>query len=208
MNIMKKKRSLLTFGVVIVIFISLSFNGNSQDSFPEKKQSIISHFGAGVEYVKNSELGIFGQYNFKNIAFDVHVRTCSHDKKIYFTPGLKYYYTDDFYGITPFINLRYGKLHYDQKWSTSGYDYEIVYVWDAAMGQMMPEVRPSYSSSSGSSLINTPALSITGGGEYIYKNFGINATLGMSHYTKIKGDFKNKNKFFFTIGALYYFGEK
>ncbi len=205
---MKKKRSLLTIGVVIVVFILLSFKVYSQDSRDEKIKSIISNLGAGIEYVKNSELGIFGQYNFKNIAFDVHVRRCSHDKNIYFTPGVKYYYTEDFYGITPFVNLRYGKLHYDKKWSSIGYDYDIVYVWDASMGQMMPEVRPSYYGTSGTSLVNSPALSLSGGGEYNYKNFGVNASIGASYYTKISGDFKNKCKLFFTIGALYYFGAK
>lgn len=199
--------SILTIGVVIVVFISLSCNGYSQDSLAEKKQSAFANFGAGIEYAKNSEIGIFGQYNLKNFAVTGQVRRCTHDKKIYFTPGVKYYFSKKIYGIVPLINIRYGKLHYNKKWSASGYDYEIVYVWDAAMGQMMPEVRPTYSSGSGSSLINSPALSLSGGGEYTIKNFGINATLGMSYYTKIKGDFKNKNKFFFTIGAVYYFGQ-
>lgn len=202
---MKQKKSLLTIGVVIVIFISLSFNGYAQDSRVEKNQSIISHFGAGVEYAINSEINIFGQYNLKNIAIVGEVRRCTHDKKIYFTPGIKYYLNESIYGIVPLINIRYGKLHYNKKWSSTTYDYDIVYVWDAAMGQMMPEVRSSYSSSSGSSFINSPALSLSGGGEYSYKNFGFSATLGMSYYTKIKGDFKNKNKLFFSIGALYYF---
>ena len=205
---MKKEKSLFAIGTVIVIFITLSFNGYTQDSSTTKIQSIINNFGVGVEYVKNSEIGIFGQYNFKNIAIIAQVRRCTHDKNIYFSPGVKYYFGKNIYGITPLINIRYGKLHYDLKWSTSGYDYDIVYVWDAAMGQMMPEVRASYTGSSGTSLINTPALSISGGGEYIIKNFGVNAALGMSNYTKIEGDFKNKNKFFFTVGALYYFGEK
>lgn len=205
---MKKRKSLFTIILVIIISVSSSSNGFTQNTFAEKIQPIVENFGAGAEYVKNSELGIFGQYTFNNIAFVGHVRRCTHNKNIYFTPGVKYYYTDDFYGITPFVNLRYGKLHYDQKWSTSGYDYDIVYVWDASMGQMVPEVRVSGSSQSGSSLINSPALSLSGGGEYSIKNFGINASIGASYYTKINGDFKNKCKLFFTVGALYYFGEK
>ena len=180
MNIVKKKKSIVTIDIVIVVFISLSFNGYSQNSFTEKTQSVIANFAAGIEYAKNSEIGIFGQYNLKNFAVTGQVRRCTHDKKIYFSPGVKYYFSRNIYGIVPLINVRYGKLHYDQKWSTSGYDYEIVYVWDAAMGQMMPEVR-HYSFRSGSSLINTPALSVAGGGEYKIKNFGINATLGMSY---------------------------
>jgi len=206
MKFIKKRNKPLIFNIILVVFLLVSFNGVSQNSFAEKIQPIIENFGAGVEYVKNSELGIYGQYNYKNIAIVGHVRRCSHNKKIYFTPGVKYYYTDDFYGITPFLNLRYGRLHYNQKWSSVGYDYDIVYVWDAAMGQMMPEVRPSYYGTSGTSLLNSPALSLSGGGEYNIKNFGVNASIGASYYTKINGDFKNKTKLFFTIGALYYFG--
>ncbi|NQU84880.1 MAG: hypothetical protein HQ541_03895 [Mariniphaga sp.] len=205
---MKQKKSFFTVGIFIIVFISSNFNGFSQDQPATKMQSIIENLGVGVEYVKNSELNIVGQYNWKNFAVVGQVRKCTHDKKLYFSPGIKYYINKNFYGIIPFINFRYGKLHYDQKWSRSGYDYTIEYVWDAAMGQMVPIVRPTSSSQSGSSLINSPALSISSGGEYNISNFGINATLGMSHYTKIGGDFKHKNKFFFTIGALYYFGEK
>ena len=62
-----------------------------------------------------------------------------------------------------------------------------------------------YTTEYGSSLINSPALSIAGGGEYYIKNFGITTTIGLSHYTKVEGEFKEKNKFFFTISALYYF---
>lgn len=199
------KNNLLTFSIIIVVFIFCGINGFTQNSFAEKIQPIIAQLGVGAEYVKNNELGIFGQYNLKNIAFVGHVRRCSHDKKIYFTPCIKYYYTDDFFGVTPFINLRYGKLHYNREWSQSSYDYDIVYVWDAAMGQMVPEVRPSYSSQSGTSLINSPALSILVGGEYSIKKIGIKASIGTSYYTKIDGEFKDKNKLLFTIGTLYYF---
>jgi len=81
------------------------------------------------------------------------------------------------------------------------------------MGQMVPEVRPSYSSSSGSSIINSPALSLSGGGEYKIpeigtENVAVCATFGASYFTKIKGDFKDQCKIFFTIGAVYYFGKE
>jgi hypothetical protein len=202
------KNKPLIFNIILVVFLLVSFEGVSQDSFAEKIQPIMENFSAGVEYAQNSELGILGQYNFNNIAIVGYVRRCSHSKNIYITPGIKYYHTDVFYGITPFVNLRYGKLHYNRKWSSVGYDYDIVQVWDPVIGQYFPEVRPSYYGTSGTSLINTPALSLSGGGEYNIKNFGVNASIGASYFTKINGDFKNKCKLFFTVGVLYYFGEK
>lgn len=207
---MKIKTSLLTIGLAIVIFITLSFKGYSQDSRDEKIKSIISHIGAGVEYVKNSEPGIFAQYNIENFAGACFVRRCSHDDKFYVTPILKYYLKEQqIFGITPVVTIRYGKLHYNVEWSGFTYDYDVVYVWDAAMGQMMPEVRTSYVGTSGSKFINSPAVSATVGGEYKIpgiENIAVSATVGTSYFTEIEGDFKNKNKFFFTIGALYYFG--
>ncbi len=76
------------------------------------------------------------------------------------------------------------------------------------MGQMMPFIRyRSYStSSSGTSIINTQALSISGGGEYKINNFAINTTIGLSYYTKIEADSDEKTKLSFTLAVLYYFG--
>ena len=59
----------------------------------------------------------------------------------------------------------------------------------------------------GWSLINTQALSISGGGEYKINNFAINTTIGLSYYTKIEGDSDEKTKLSFTISVLYYLGK-
>ena len=161
-----------------------------------------SKFGAGVEYANNSEIGILGQYNFNNnISIILKVRRCTHDKKIYFSPGVKYYFSENVYGLAPFINIRYEKIHYDLK--SSQYVEKWDQYWDPNAFAFMPYVY--YTTEYGSSLINSPALSIAGGGEYYIKNFGITTTIGLSHYTKVEGKFKEKNKFFFTISALYYF---
>ena len=210
---MKKKKSLLTIIVVVVFFTSLNFTGYSQDSFADKTQSIISHLGAGVECVKNSEPGIFAQYNIENFAGACFLRRCSHDDKFYITPILKYYFKEQqIFGITPVVTIRYGKLHYTKKWTSTSYDYNTSYLYDLAMGGYMPSGSPvSYSSSSGSSLINSPAVSATVGGEYKIpgiENLAVSATVGASYFTEIEGDFKDKNKFFFTIGVIYYFGKQ
>lgn len=202
-------RSLVRITLIIILIIS---SINSQELPIIKNKRINSHWAAGIEYAKNSELGILGQYNLnENISLLLKVRRCTHDKKIYFMPEVKYYFNKNIYNILPFINIMYGKLHYDLSWSSTyiNYDYDVVYVWDASIGQMAPMVVINYSASSasGSTIINTRALSLSGGGEYIINNFGFNTTLGMSHYTKIEGDFKNKNKFFFTLSILYYFNK-
>jgi len=192
---------------IVVLFLSIS-TCFSQDVPEEEKILSISDLGVGIEYAHNSELGFLAHYKYKNLALFGSIRRCTHDEKIYFTPGVKYYFRNSIYGIIPVLNLRYGKLHYDRSWSSTTYDYQITYVWDAAMQQMMPMVSGTGSTSKGKSIINSPALSFTGGGEYNIKNFGINTGVGMSYYTKIDGDFKDKGKFFFTIGVLYYFEKK
>ncbi len=77
--------------VIILIFIlgSLIY---SQDLTIPRHQSINSQFGAGIEFAKNSELGIFGQYNFNdNISFIGKTRYCGHDENIYISTGIIYY---------------------------------------------------------------------------------------------------------------------
>lgn len=184
----------------------------SQELSTTKNQPINTHWGAGLEYANNCEIGILGQYNLNNnISILLKVRRCTHDKKIYLLPGVKYYFNKKVYDILPYIDIRFGKLHYDLSWSSnySNYDYDVVYVYDPSTGQMVPQVVVTYSASSasGSTIINTRTISLSGGGEYLINNIGLNAALGMSHYTKMEGKFKDKNKFFFTIGVLYYFNK-
>lgn len=176
-------------------------------------ESTKTHLGIGLEYANNCEIGILGQYNLNdNISILLKVRRCTHDKKIYLLPGVKYYFNKKVYDILPYIDIRFGKLHYDLSWSSTyaNYDYDVVYIYDYSTGQMVPQgvnVTYSASSASGSTIINTRTISLSGGGEYLINNIGLNAALGMSHYTKMEGKFKDKNKFFFTIGVLYYFNK-
>lgn len=181
----------------------LIFSQITEGKRDAKSRQIISNIGVGVEYANNSELGILGQYNLNdNISFIGKVRNCTHDDDVYFSPGIKYYFNNTLYDIIPFIIIRYEKLHYDLKWSVSGYGYNPQY--NPLTGQYdWYQYKTTYS---GSSLINTQALSISGGGEYKINNFAIDTALGLSYYTDMEGDSNEKTKLSFTIGVLYYFG--
>jgi len=188
---------------IILLFIIIS-SIYSQDLPVTENHPIISHLGTGIEYAKNSEISIFGQYNLNdNISFIGKVRYCTHDDEVCFSPGVKYYFNNTFHDIIPFINIRYEKLHYDLKWSDSGYGFDRRY--NPLTDQY--EWYQITTTKSGSSIINTQALSISGGGEYKINNIGINTSLGISYYTKIEGDSNEKTKLSFTIGVLYYFGK-
>ncbi|MEE9189373.1 MAG: hypothetical protein V3U16_01220 [Candidatus Neomarinimicrobiota bacterium] len=182
----------------------LIFSQVPEEKRDTKIRQINLQIGAGVEYANNSEFGIFGQYNLNdNISFIGKIRNCTHDDKVYFSPGVKYYFNNTFYDIIPFIDIRYEKVHYDLKWSDSGYGYDRRY--NPLTDQY--EWYQIKTTNSGSSIINTQALSISGGGEYKINNIGINTSLGISYYTKIEGDSDEKTKLSFTIGVLYYFGK-
>lgn len=202
MNVSTFARPLIRNIILIIIILSSIY---SQDLPITKTQRINSHWGAGIEFAKNSELGILGQYNLNNnLSFIGKVRYCTHDKKVYFSPSVKYYFNLQVSGIIPYIDIRYGKLHYDLKWSRDNEAYRV-YV---PAGDYFYWVN-AYGTESGSSLINTLALLVSGGSEYIYNNFGVNASLGISYYTKLPDDSDDpenkRTKFFFTIGVLYYF---
>lgn len=182
----------------------LIFSQVTEGKRDAKSRQIISNIGVGVEYANNSELGILGQYNLNdNISFIGKVRNCTHDDDVYFSLGVKYYFNNTFYDIIPFINIRYEKLHYDLKWSVSGYGYNNRYNPLTDQYDDWYQFATTYS---GSSLINTQALSISGGGEYKINNFAINTALGLSYYTDMESDSNEKTKLSFTIGVLYYFG--
>jgi len=46
---MNQKKNLLTIGIVIVLLLSLNFNGFTQNVPVKKTQSIFANFGAGIE---------------------------------------------------------------------------------------------------------------------------------------------------------------
>ncbi len=192
---------LISLILVSPILIFSQMTEKKQDS---RISQIISHIGAGVEYANNSEIGIFGQYNLNdNISFIGKVRNCTHNDDMYFSPGVKYYFNNTLYGLIPFIDIRYEKLHYDLKWSVSGYGYNRSY--NPLTGQY--DWYQFAKTNSGSSIINTQALSISGGGEYKINNIGINSALGISYYTDMEGDSDEKIKLSFTISVLYYLGK-
>lgn len=188
---------------LILVSPILIFSQMTEEKKDSRISQIISNIGVGVEYANNSEIGIFSQYNLNdNISFIGKVRNCTHDDDMYFSSGIKYYFNNTFYDIIPFINIRYEKLHYDLKWSVSGYGYNRTY--NPLTGQ--DDWYQFATTYSGSSLINTQALSISGGGEYKINNFAINTALGLSYYTDMESDSNEKTKLSFTIGVLYYFG--
>lgn len=182
----------------------LIFSQITEEMRGAKNRQINFQIGAGVEYANNSEIGIFGQYNLNdNISFIGKVRNCTHNDDMYFSPGVKYYFNNTLYGLIPFIDIRYEKLHYDLKWSVSGYGYNRSY--NPLTGQY--DWYQFAKTNSGSSIINTQALSISGGGEYKINNIGINSALGISYYTDMEGDSDEKIKLSFTISVLYYLGK-
>ncbi len=182
----------------------LIFSQITEEMRGAKNRQINFQIGAGVEYANNSEIGIFGQYNLNdNISFIGKVRNCTHDDDVYFSPGIKYYFNKTFNDIVPFIDIRYEKLHYDLKWS--GYTYGFDRRYNPFTDQY--EFYQTTTAKSGSTIINEQALSLSGGGEFIINNFGVNTGIGLSYFTKTEGDSDKKTNLSFTISVLYYFNK-
>lgn len=124
-----------------------------------------------------------------------------------FSPGAKYYFNQQTSDIVPYIGIRFGKLHYDKKWSK--YYTTVLVIDEYGYRYNIPINDPV--GRHGTTLVNTPALSIGGGGEYIVNNYGINASCGISYFTKLEDDDDDpenkRTKFFFTLSILYYFNK-
>jgi len=170
-------------------------------AFPQINSNLFdnSSINIGAEYLSNNELGLNGQFCFKNIvSIGLNVKYCKHNEEVVFTPGVRYYFNDSQY--KPYIEFRYGKLHYNQEWSK--YVEDTIEYWDPTVGGFVST--PNRYKTSGKDKIVTPALLLLGGLEYIIDKIGIYGSLGFSHYTKIDGSFSDKTKFIYAIGLSYY----